>query len=153
MNINTITTAAFEQYSNQHTVWHTYCKTAGGIIKIFHTELGIYQATFLDDQEIDEDKITESNTITTLLLIGTPFQHAIWQATLNIPTGRTISYQDLARAIQRPSAWRAVAHALAQNNIAYFIPCHRVIGKNGSMRGYRWGIEKKIALLHHEGAL
>lgn len=84
---------------------------------------------------------------------GTPFQQQVWQALLAIPIGTTCSYNSLAQRIDAPNAIRAVASACAANSIALAIPCHRVITSNGSMSGYRWGVERKAELLRREGAL
>lgn len=84
---------------------------------------------------------------------GTPFQQAVWAAMQQVPPGRTISYGDLAQAIGRPQAVRAVAAACGANPIAILIPCHRIVRKDGALGGYRWGLGRKIALLRSEGAL
>lgn len=84
---------------------------------------------------------------------GTPFQARVWAALREIPAGRTASYSEVARAIGAPSAVRAVGAANGQNPIAIVVPCHRVIGKGGSLVGYGGGLEKKRWLLRHEGAL
>jgi len=81
---------------------------------------------------------------------GTPFQHAVWAALKAIPYGQTRSYSQVAEAIGRPEAVRAVARACATNPVALVVPCHRVVGKGGSLSGYRWGLERKRALLEHE---
>ena len=81
---------------------------------------------------------------------GTAFQQRVWQALQAIPVGHTASYQDIARAIGEPRAARAVAQACASNNIALAIPCHRVIRQDGSVSGYRWGVERKRRLLDEE---
>lgn len=81
---------------------------------------------------------------------GTPFQEAIWKALCDIPYGQTCSYSDIARYIQKPAAVRAVGAAIGANPILITIPCHRVIGKNGSLTGYRGGIEMKTKLLELE---
>lgn len=81
---------------------------------------------------------------------GTDFQRKIWQELMKIPYGTTISYSQLAQKIGNKKAVRAVANAVAANNLAVIIPCHRIIGKNGSLTGYKWGIEKKKRLLEHE---
>lgn len=81
---------------------------------------------------------------------GTAFQHRVWQALTEIPAGSTVTYADVARAIGRPKAVRAVAGACAANKIAIAIPCHRVIRNDGSLSGYRWGIDRKRALLKRE---
>lgn len=81
---------------------------------------------------------------------GTIFQRRVWQALQNIPAGQTVSYTELATRIGQPKAFRAVAHACASNHIAAAIPCHRVVGKNGDLSGYRWGIARKAELLRRE---
>lgn len=81
---------------------------------------------------------------------GTAFQHRVWQALRRIPAGSTASYAEIARAIGAPKAVRAVARACATNRIAVAIPCHRVIGSDGSLTGYAGGIERKRALLAKE---
>lgn len=82
---------------------------------------------------------------------GTPFQLAVWNALLGIPYGDTISYAELARRIGKPAAVRAVGAANGANPIPVIIPCHRVIGSNGTLTGYGGGIERKQWLLAHEG--
>ena len=84
---------------------------------------------------------------------GTDFQRQVWQALCDIPWGQSISYDQLARDIGNGSAIRAAASANARNPISIIVPCHRVIGKNGSMRGYAGGVDRKVWLLRHEGAL
>ena len=84
---------------------------------------------------------------------GTAFQQRVWQALGNIPLGTTVSYTELAAQIGLPKAVRAVASACAANKIAVAIPCHRVVRTDGSLSGYRWGVERKRALLEHEAEL
>jgi AraC family transcriptional regulator, regulatory protein of adaptative response / methylated-DNA-[protein]-cysteine methyltransferase len=81
---------------------------------------------------------------------GTAFQRRVWQALRAIPAGETTSYTALARAIGAPKAVRAVAQACASNALAVAIPCHRVVRKDGALSGYRWGVERKRALLARE---
>jgi AraC family transcriptional regulator of adaptative response/methylated-DNA-[protein]-cysteine methyltransferase len=81
---------------------------------------------------------------------GTAFQQRVWEALLSIPAGETASYADIALRIGQPSATRAVARACGANRIAVLIPCHRVVRTDGSSGGYRWGIERKRALLDRE---
>ncbi|CAN5275561.1 hypothetical protein BH09MYX1_BH09MYX1_02630 [soil metagenome] len=81
---------------------------------------------------------------------GTPFQVKVWRALLEIPCGETRSYGDIARRIRNPNAVRAVGLANGQNPIAIVVPCHRVIGANGTLTGYGGGIERKRWLLAHE---
>ena len=79
--------------------------------------------------------------------VGTPFQREVWTALRDIPFGATASYAEIARRIGRPRAVRAVGAANARNPIAIFVPCHRVIGADGSLTGYAGGLERKRALL------
>jgi methylated-DNA-[protein]-cysteine S-methyltransferase len=81
---------------------------------------------------------------------GTPFQQRVWRALCDIPYGVTISYGELARRIGQPTPSRAVGLANGQNPIAIVVPCHRVIGANGSLTGYGGGLERKRWLLAHE---
>lgn len=83
---------------------------------------------------------------------GTDFQQQVWNALLAIPFGETASYAEQAQRIGKPNAVRAVARANGMNRIAIVIPCHRVIGKDGSLTGYGGGLERKRWLLRHEGA-
>ncbi|HSV86211.1 MAG TPA: bifunctional DNA-binding transcriptional regulator/O6-methylguanine-DNA methyltransferase Ada [Levilinea sp.] len=81
---------------------------------------------------------------------GTAFQRRVWQALQDIPRGETVSYRELARRVGKPAAARAVAGACASNKIAVAIPCHRVVRSDGSLSGYRWGIERKRKLIELE---
>ncbi|WP_353073817.1 methylated-DNA--[protein]-cysteine S-methyltransferase [Tunturiibacter gelidiferens] len=81
---------------------------------------------------------------------GTPFQREVWRALRQIPHGTTVSYGKLAEQIGRPKAVRAVGLANGSNPIGVVVPCHRVIGSNGSLTGYGGGIERKRWLLEHE---
>lgn len=82
---------------------------------------------------------------------GTPFQQAVWRALLAIPRGGTHSYGALGVALGRPAAMRAVGAAVGRNPVSVVVPCHRVIGANGSLTGYAGGLERKRALLMLEG--
>jgi AraC family transcriptional regulator of adaptative response/methylated-DNA-[protein]-cysteine methyltransferase len=83
---------------------------------------------------------------------ATAFQHRVWKALRQIPRGQTRSYSEVARELGSPTAARAVAAACGANPIAVAVPCHRVVGSNGSLTGYRWGIERKRKLLAAESA-
>ena len=83
---------------------------------------------------------------------GSEFRRRVWDALAAIPRGATRSYADVARAIGMPRAARAVANACGANPVAVAIPCHRVVASDGGIGGYRWGIERKRALLAREGA-
>ena len=85
-------------------------------------------------------------------LRGTIFQRRVWEALRRIPLGETTTYSGLAAAMGAPKATRAVARACAQNPVSLAVPCHRVLGKNGDVTGYRWGVDKKRALLAGERA-
>ena len=85
-----------------------------------------------------------------LLMLGTPFQKTVWQHLGNIPYGSTVSYLQFAKQINKPSAVRAVANANNANAISIIIPCHRVIGSDGNLRGYAGGLEAKQHLLNLE---
>ena len=82
---------------------------------------------------------------------GTPFQRQVWQALTAIPAGEQRTYREVAEAVGRPKAARAVASACAANPAALVIPCHRVVRGDGGLGGYRWGIKRKQALLANEG--
>ena len=81
---------------------------------------------------------------------GTPFQQAVWRALLQIPYGETRTYAQIAEAVGRPKAVRAVGSANNRNPILFIVPCHRVIGANGNLVGYAYGVEMKRALLQLE---
>lgn len=81
---------------------------------------------------------------------GTAFQQRVWQALREVPAGRTVSYSEIAQRIGSPKSVRAVAQACAANALAVAIPCHRVVRRDGDLSGYRWGVERKRALLDRE---
>jgi AraC family transcriptional regulator of adaptative response/methylated-DNA-[protein]-cysteine methyltransferase len=81
---------------------------------------------------------------------GTAFQQRVWQALRRVPAGRTVSYAELAKRIGAPKSVRAVASACAANLLAVAIPCHRVVRNDGGLSGYRWGVERKRALIERE---
>ncbi|MGK2914420.1 MAG: methylated-DNA--[protein]-cysteine S-methyltransferase, partial [Porticoccaceae bacterium] len=83
---------------------------------------------------------------------GTAFQLRVWQALRDIPVGQTATYTAIAHRIGAPTAVRAVAGACAANPLAIAIPCHRVVRLDGGLSGYRWGVERKRALLDREGS-
>ena len=85
-----------------------------------------------------------------LLIRGTNFQLQVWQALLKIPAGAVCTYSDIATMIDKPKAVRAVGTAIGQNSLAWLIPCHRVIRKSGEAHNYRWGGQRKKALLVRE---
>jgi len=82
---------------------------------------------------------------------GTEFQKLVWKNLSKIPFGKTYSYLDIAKMVDRPKGSQAVGGANGRNPISIIVPCHRVIGSNGSLTGYAGGIERKLWLLNHEG--
>ena len=87
------------------------------------------------------------------LSAGSAFQQSVWHALLAIGRGQTESYGALATRLGRPSAARAVGAAVGRNPISIIVPCHRVVGSNGSLTGYAGGLDRKVALLQLEGCL
>ncbi|MDO9154453.1 MAG: methylated-DNA--[protein]-cysteine S-methyltransferase [Paludibacter sp.] len=94
--------------------------------------------------------IFEKNEIPALNPIGTDFQQSVWRALKTIPKGVTTTYAKIAEAIGRPKAVRAVGTAIGANPIAFLIPCHRVIRTDGSIGGFRWGLDIKMKMLEWE---
>lgn len=143
------------------------------------TDLGVCQISFADSSDITETKQRlvrtwprahiiddaspskqivnalfknplESKFEWPLLLNGTEFQKAVWRALVQVQPGTVCSYADLAAKVGKPKAVRAVASAVGANPIGYLIPCHRIIRSDGGLGGFRWGLERKQALLHLE---
>src|ERR1700694_2980335 len=83
---------------------------------------------------------------------GTTSQRRVWDALRTIPFGKPLTYAQLARRVSGPKSLRAIAQACSENPIALAIPCHRVMGNSGSLAGYRWGVERKQALINREVA-
>ncbi len=89
---------------------------------------------------------------TPLYLIGAPFQIKVWEALLAIPSGQVTSYSEIARAVGKPTAMRAVGAAVGRNPVSWLIPCHRALAKSGALTGYHWGLPVKRAMLAWESA-
>lgn len=124
----------------------------------YHTSVGALLVTVQNSVITEASFTTSDNILPTLdrvlpisFIKGTEFQKSVWNALLEIPKGTTVTYHAIAQKIGRPTAWRAVANAIGDNPIAYFVPCHRVVRKNGMLGGYRWGITIKKELLYAEG--
>jgi AraC family transcriptional regulator, regulatory protein of adaptative response / methylated-DNA-[protein]-cysteine methyltransferase len=98
------------------------------------------------------DTTTSDRAAIPLDLRGTDFQRDVWRALRAIPRGKTATYSEIAKRIGQPTAARGVAQACAANPIAVLIPCHRVVRSDGGLSGYRWGVERKRALLDRESA-
>jgi AraC family transcriptional regulator, regulatory protein of adaptative response / methylated-DNA-[protein]-cysteine methyltransferase len=142
------------------TIRYALGKSVHGKTLVAATERGICAASIGDSHaalvaelraEFPRATLVRDDTASatdTLDLIGTPFQLRVWRALLAIPAGETRTYGDLARELA--TSPRAVARACASNRVALLIPCHRVIASDGDLTGYRWGLERKRALLHAE---
>ena len=107
------------------------------------------RARDLADKVVSAIETADENDLP-LDIQGSDFQKSVWTALREIPPGATISYSELATRIGRPAAVRAVAHACAENAHAVLIPCHRAVRSDGSLAGYRWGLERKRMLLERE---
>lgn len=108
---------------------------------------------FIPDQETAQtlvDRIFEKGEIPGIKPLGTEFQRMTWNALQQIPRGETVTYTEIAARIGRPKAVRAVGSAIGANPIAYLIPCHRVIRNDGTLGGFRWGLECKKKMLAWE---
>lgn len=143
-----------------------YIDSPLGLVKICATAQGISAIVFVDKAQNDAapSSLTRqaatqlqayfAGTLTRFSLPlsaqGTPFQHLVWRELCNINFADTCSYADIARQIAKPKAVRAVGGANSRNPLAIVVPCHRVIGANGSLTGYAGGMTKKAWLLQHE---
>lgn len=92
----------------------------------------------------------QSQTPLPIILMGTDFQVRVWETLLQVPFGCTTTYGALAHALDKPTASRAVGAAVGRNPISFIVPCHRVVGKNGALTGYHWGLKRKQAMLEWE---
>jgi AraC family transcriptional regulator of adaptative response/methylated-DNA-[protein]-cysteine methyltransferase len=116
------------------------------------------QATCLEDasrtaalaQRIFDAKLWRADRPLRIVLIGTDFEVRVWETLLQIPMGRTIAYSDIAVQLGSSKAARAVGAAIGKNPISFVVPCHRVLGKGGSITGYHWGLTRKRAMLGWE---
>ena len=88
-----------------------------------------------------------------IVFIGTEFETRVWQTLLRIPLGKATTYSDIATHIGKPAASRAVGSAVGRNPISFVVPCHRVLGKSGSLCGYHWGLTRKQAILGWEAGV
>ena len=123
-----------------HTLWPS--DTEQPVLKQVSQQLAEYFAGQRNRFEVPLD-----------LACGTAFQQSVWQALLAIPYGGTASYGEVSRRIGKPTAVRAVGAAVGRNPVSIILPCHRVMGTDGSLTGYAGGLHRKIALLKLEGVL
>lgn len=150
-------------------VYYDYCASPIGLVEIGGTESAVTTLCFVDERRPESmsrpivrqaaAQVAEYFAGTRrrfelpLALEGTDFQQHVWRALLEIPYGQVASYQEVARAIGRPRAVRAVGAANGQNPVSIIVPCHRVIGSSGELVGYGGGLWRKEWLLRHEGYL
>ncbi|MDJ1140470.1 methylated-DNA--[protein]-cysteine S-methyltransferase [Marinicella marina] len=148
-------------------IYTEYLSTAIGTIEISATEHGLSSVYFIDTQEhkpqsnqmtasckqqLQQYFLGQRQTFDLPLLpdCGTDFQTQVWKALHTIPYGEVASYADIAERINNPKAVRAVGAANGKNPISIIVPCHRVIGANGTLTGYAGGLRRKEWLLNHE---
>lgn len=101
-------------------------------------------------RRIFDPKLWKQDRPLRIVMIGTDFEVRVWETLLKIPMGRVTTYSDVAAKIHAPNAVRAVGAAIGKNPIAFVVPCHRVIGKDGGLTGYHWGLTRKRAMLGWE---
>lgn len=114
------------------------------------------KAVFINNDELIKRKVEqyfEGHEKPQVYLTGTDFQIKVWEYLVSLPRGKTTYYGNVAKSIGQPNAIRAVASAIAKNKVAYFVPCHRVISKNGNLNKYKWGSERKLRMLNEEKAI
>lgn len=150
-------------------IYTGYYRSPIGLIEIKGNEVGILSLFFIEDVEECLDEVNEivsecvreldeyfkgdrKNFDVKLIIKGTEFQNKVWNKLLLIPYGETASYRDIAIQIDNVKAVRAVGSANGKNAISIIIPCHRVIGANGTLTGYAGGVWRKEWLLEHEKA-
>lgn len=155
MDILAVTPGAFKTHLTGSAIKTYYCQTPAGILQVQATNMGVYATSFIDMQEVPHGQqlvAPDFFAAHKLVLVGTEFQTRVWQAAHAIPAGSTFSYEQLAALIGSKKAYRAVANALGQNKLAYFIPCHRILRKNGELGGFKWGFARKAQLLQAESS-
>ena len=148
-------------------MYNDYCQTPIGTVQLEATVKGISALRFVDEPtrethscDLIKHCINQLNDYFAhklfkftlpLDLAGTVFQQSVWNKLATLSYGVTSSYADIANSLHRPKALRAVGGANGKNPVAILLPCHRVIGSNGHLTGYAWGVERKRWLLEHEG--
>ncbi|MGQ0740748.1 MAG: methylated-DNA--[protein]-cysteine S-methyltransferase [Alphaproteobacteria bacterium] len=113
------------------------------------------QARFVEDARETgsyAERIFATKGEVPIVLIGTPWQIKVWRALLSIPPGKVTTYRALAEKVRGPKAARAAGAAVGRNPISWLIPCHRVLGSDGALHGYHWGLARKRAMLAYEAA-
>lgn len=173
-----MTDSEYGRFGENLRIRYSYADTPFGDILIASTDKGICRLVFADSHvdafEALTDKFPRAAFVAQrdgiqqkalsaingdgdreymmLHIKGTDFQLKVWKALLAIPTGRTVSYGEIARAVSRPGAGQAVGSAIGANPVSLLIPCHRVIRSSGEPGNYHWGKERKRAILEWEAA-
>lgn len=175
-----MTPGAYRRHGAGLTVRYTIALSSLGLVLVGATEAGVCAVMLADDEPTllaaletefgaaelvrDDAGLQEQTRAVTghlaggtrpdlpLDLHGTEFQQRVWTALQTIPSGSTVTYGELARAIGHPNAQRAVASACGDNHVAVLVPCHRVVRADGGLGGYKWGVQRKRRLLECEGA-
>lgn len=150
MDCITLSPLEFKEHLQYSPIFYSFLETPAGILMVLETNKGIFKACFMPMKQEFPEYTKKQNPGNRLIMIGTAFQKLVWQRIAEIPLGQTRSYKEIAVSLSKPKAYRAVAQACARNSIAYFIPCHRVIGTKGDIQGYAWGNERKEKLLAAE---
>lgn len=149
-------------------LYYDYLSSPLGLVEVTASEQGLVAVTFCDipRQPVQAQRVAaeaKQQLIAyfakelrefdlPLAATGTVFQQQVWQALTKVPYGKTASYGDIAKAINNPKGVRAVGLANGKNPLGIVVPCHRIIGANGTLTGYAGGLDKKAWLLAHEGA-
>lgn len=181
INLEAVTPGEYKQGGRGLTIEYAIQETPFGQTFIAITERGICRLAFVDNGDLDEHLVYLSqhwpraqqvhNSDSTaevveklfvekpgldrplsLYVSGTNFQVNVWKALLQIPTAKLSSYGEVAKAVAKPKASRAVGSAIGANPVAFLIPCHRVIQQNGRLGGYHWGLTRKRAMYAWEAA-
>jgi methylated-DNA-[protein]-cysteine S-methyltransferase len=153
------------------TLYTDYLETPLGLFELMANAHGIVQTIFCGDKPENQHRIKVNHLTSAckqqlteyfagqrqqfdlpLAPRGTIFQQSVWRCLTNIPFGTVKYYGEIAQLLHKPKASQAIGGANSRNPISIIIPCHRVIGRNGSLTGYAGGIERKLWLLNHEGA-
>lgn len=148
-------------------IYTDYLQTPIGLMECKASDIGIRQLIFCGSEQGVENanNVTDACKVQLLEYFegsrqafdlpidaqGTDFQQAVWGCLSQIPFGQTLTYADIAKKVNKPKGAQAVGGANGRNPISIIVPCHRVIGANGSLTGYAGGLERKLWLLQHEG--
>lgn len=147
-------------------IYTDYLETPMGLMECKASDIGIRQLIFCGfDKSVEKaNNVTDACKVQLLEYFegsrqdfdlpidaqGTDFQQAVWRCLSQIPFGQTVTYADIAKMVNKPKGAQAVGGANGRNPISIIVPCHRVIGANGSLTGYAGGLERKLWLLQHE---